>query len=253
MLPPPVRRTRVLVALLVASLAAAGTADEPQREAWDMAVYGGTSGGVVAAIQAARLGKAVVLLEPGRHLGGMTSGGLSAVDIGDPRTIGGIAREFFTRLVGRYGATLAWDRPHTAVGGSGTGGAYAIEPHVAEALFDEMAAEAGVTVRRETRLLAVTRAGPRITHVTVTGPAGERPVAARVFLDATGARPITPGAGSCSATTSTTTAACCTSSRPTPGCQAGCGPTCGGSGCHATSFPTRAAGRISSPSARAGG
>ena len=87
----------------------------------DVAVYGGTSGGVVAALQAARMGKKVVLIEPGRHLGGMTSGGLSAVDIGDPRTVGGITREFFTRLVARYGKKLAWDEPHKAVGGSGGG------------------------------------------------------------------------------------------------------------------------------------
>jgi hypothetical protein len=50
----------------------------------DICVYGGTSGGVAAAVQAARMGKRVVILEPGKHLGGMTAGGLSAVDIGDP-------------------------------------------------------------------------------------------------------------------------------------------------------------------------
>ncbi len=50
----------------------------------DICVFGGTSGGVVAAVQASRMGKRVILAEPGRHLGGMTSGGLSAVDIGDP-------------------------------------------------------------------------------------------------------------------------------------------------------------------------
>ena len=66
----------------------------------DVCVYGGTSGGVMAAVQAARLGKRTVLAEPGRHLGGMTSGGLSAVDIGDPRSVGGLAREYFHR--GRY-------------------------------------------------------------------------------------------------------------------------------------------------------
>ena len=73
----------------------------------DVAVYGGTSGGVAAAVQAARMGKRMVLIEPGRHLGGMTSGGLSAVDIGDPRTVGGLTRDFFTRLVARYGKKLA--------------------------------------------------------------------------------------------------------------------------------------------------
>src|SRR5262245_492539 len=77
----------------------------------DVCIYGGTSGGVIAAVQVARQGKRAVLVEPGQHLGGMTSGGLSAVDIGDPRSIGGLAREYFTRLVARYGKTLDWDRP----------------------------------------------------------------------------------------------------------------------------------------------
>lgn len=78
------------------SLAVSAHAEEFEA---DLCVFGGTSGGVVAAVQAARMGKRVVLVESGRHLGGMTSGGLSAVDIGDPRSVGGIAREYFTRLV----------------------------------------------------------------------------------------------------------------------------------------------------------
>lgn len=69
--------------------------------------FGGTSGGVTASVQAARMGKTVILAEPGRHLGGMTNGGLSAVDIGYPRTVGGLAREYFTRLVAGYGKELA--------------------------------------------------------------------------------------------------------------------------------------------------
>src|SRR5262245_19979662 len=64
----------------------------------DVAVYGGTAGGVVAAVQAARMGKSAVLLEFGRHLGGMTSGGLGATDIGNKGAIGGVAREFYHRV-----------------------------------------------------------------------------------------------------------------------------------------------------------
>ncbi|MEZ0386731.1 MAG: FAD-dependent oxidoreductase, partial [Verrucomicrobium sp.] len=94
----------------------------------DICIYGGTSGGVAAAVQASRMGRKVILLEPGNHLGGMTSGGLSAVDIGDPRTVGGIAREYFTRLVAGYGKTLEWDKPFVSKGGGpATGGAYSIE------------------------------------------------------------------------------------------------------------------------------
>jgi hypothetical protein len=154
----------------------------------DVCVYGATSGGVAAAVQAARMGKRVVLIEPGRHVGGMTSGGLSAVDIGDPRTIGGITREFFTRLVARYGTKLAWDEPHKAVGGSGggTGGAYAIEPHVADEVFEELVKEAGVPVLRDARLLEVAKEGPRIDRIVVAGPNGaRRAIVAKMFIDTT--------------------------------------------------------------------
>ena len=148
----------------------------------DVCVYGGTSGGVVAAVQAARMGKRVVLVEPGRHLGGMTSGGLSAVDIGDPRSVGGIAREYFTRLVASYGKQLNWGKPFQGKGGPATGGAYSIEPHVAERVFDKMAQEAGVTVLREARLAEVSQDGPRITGLSTDD--GRR-VQARMFIDTT--------------------------------------------------------------------
>jgi len=149
----------------------------------DVCIYGGTSGGVVAAVQAARMGKRVLLLEPGRHLGGMTSGGLSAVDIGDPRSVGGIAREYFTRLVGAYGKTLAWDKPFVSKGGGpATGGAFAIEPHTAERLFDAMAAEAGVQVCRDARLATLRKQGPRIVELVLDDG---RTVRATMFIDAT--------------------------------------------------------------------
>lgn len=150
----------------------------------DLCVYGGTSGGVVAAVQAARLGKTVLLLEPGRHLGGMTSGGLSAVDIGDPRSVGGIAREYFTKLAATTGTVLAWDKPFKGDGGGGpaTGGAYAIEPHEAERLFDELAKEAGAQVRFEARLATVRKDGARITELVLEN--GDL-VRAKMFLDTT--------------------------------------------------------------------
>lgn len=154
-------------------------------ELWEaeVCVYGGTSGGVAAAVQAARLGKTVILAEPGRHLGGMTAGGLSAVDIGDPRSIGGIAREYFTKLAATVGATLAWDKPFVAAGGGpATGGAYAIEPHHAEQLFGDLVREAGVTVHFGARLSAVKKQGPRITELlTESGNI----IRAKVFLDTT--------------------------------------------------------------------
>src|ERR1043165_5876134 len=68
---------------------------QPKKLEYDIIVYGGTSGGISAAVQAARMGKTVLLIEPGKHLGGLTSGGLGATDIGNKKAIGGISREFY--------------------------------------------------------------------------------------------------------------------------------------------------------------
>jgi hypothetical protein len=148
----------------------------------DICVYGGTSGGVIAAVAAAREGKRVVIAEPGEHLGGLTAGGLSAVDIGDPRSIGGITREYFTRLVGHYGKKLAWDKPFQSKGGPATGGAFAIEPHTAEQVFGEMLKEAGATVQFGARLTSVEKHGPRIAELVTDSGTLFR---AKVFIDAT--------------------------------------------------------------------
>ena len=71
---------------------------EPRLIECDVAVYGGTPAGVTAAIQAARAGKKTVLLSLNQHVGGMTSGGLTATDLGRKESIGGLALEFYTRI-----------------------------------------------------------------------------------------------------------------------------------------------------------
>ena len=53
-----------------------GYAQQPlKRSSYDICIYGGTSAGVIAAYTAAKLGKQVLLIEPGKNLGGMSSGG----------------------------------------------------------------------------------------------------------------------------------------------------------------------------------
>src|SRR4051812_11353863 len=64
----------------------------------DVCVYGGTPGGVMAAVQAARMGKKAVHVVFRRHVGGMTSGGLTATDVGNADSIGGLAKEFYRRV-----------------------------------------------------------------------------------------------------------------------------------------------------------
>src|SRR5256885_17088516 len=97
----------MVAALFVLSLASASARSAAQAE-FDVVVYGGTSGGVTSAVQAARMGKRVALVVPGRHLGGVTSGGLGWTDMGRPEIVGGIAREFYQRIYAHYEAPSAW-------------------------------------------------------------------------------------------------------------------------------------------------
>lgn len=130
------------------------SAEQASLRGYDVIVYGGTAGGVVAAVAAARAGVSVLLLEPGRHLGGMVSGGLGATDAGNDTAIGGITREYFDRIGKAYGKN---------------GPVWQHEPTVAENVFRDMLIEQKVTVvfraaLKQTR--AVTKSGRRISAIT---------------------------------------------------------------------------------------
>src|SRR5687767_11459656 len=90
-----------LLALFVSS-ASASAAD------YDVVVYGGNASGAAAAVQVSRMGKSVVLIEPGKHIGGLTSGGLGWTDSGNKAVIGGISREFYQRVKKHYDEPGAW-------------------------------------------------------------------------------------------------------------------------------------------------
>jgi hypothetical protein len=145
----------------------------------DVVVYGGTASGVIAAVAVAREGKSVILIESGRHLGGMVSGGLGATDVGNARAIGGYSREFFDRIrqyyVKRYGPDS--EQVKDCAGG------FRFEPHVAETVFEAMLKEAKVAIHRNSPLLAVHCKGNRIISIT-EGNGGPATVTARVFIDA---------------------------------------------------------------------
>lgn len=137
-------------------------------ETFDVVIYGGTSGGVTAAVQAAKMGKRVALIEPGKHLGGLTSGGLGATDIGNKGAIGGLSREFYRRIGRHYGQDEGWT----------------FEPHVAEQIMDQFVAEAKATVVRNERLDlkgGVKKRGARIESIRMESG---RTFSARVFIDA---------------------------------------------------------------------
>ena len=71
---------------------------EAEEKAHDIVIYGGTCAAVVAAVQAKKLGKSVVIVSPDKHLGGLSSGGLGWTDTGNKAVIGGLARDFYHRV-----------------------------------------------------------------------------------------------------------------------------------------------------------
>src|SRR5205085_2851557 len=76
---------------------------------FDVVVYGGTPGGIAAAVAAGRLGRTVALVEYQDHLGGMAASGLGKSDIQNRAVIGGLFREFTERVFKHYVKTYGAD------------------------------------------------------------------------------------------------------------------------------------------------
>src|SRR6476646_7939965 len=152
------------LALTVAILSLWFTVACDLRLAWstetaDVVIYGGTSSGIIAAVQAHRMGKSVVLIEPSNHIGGLTTGGLGATDIGNKAVIGGLAREFYHRVWQHYQKDGAWNREtHEQYDArklrtdSKDETMWMFEPHVAAQIYREMLAEARITPLMNERL-----------------------------------------------------------------------------------------------------
>lgn len=85
-------------------------AAEPSEpaEVYDVVIYGGTSAGIMAGVQARQMGKTVIVLEPGHRIGGLTTGGLGQTDIGNKAAIGGLARDFYRSIATYYANPDHW-------------------------------------------------------------------------------------------------------------------------------------------------
>ena len=189
-----------LLPAIVASLATASAV--PSQH--DIVVYGGTSGGVTAAVQAARSGKSVVLVSPTAHLGGLTTSGLGWTDLGKTSILGGLSREFYHRLYLHYQQGSAWTwQSRASFGNAGQGGpafnetleiASVFEPKVAEAVFNQLLAEqsvALVTGRLDLEDGVVMNAG-KIAYIRLEDG---REFGGKMFIDASYEGDLLPGAG----------------------------------------------------------
>lgn len=137
----------------------------------DVIVYGATPGGITAAIAARREGASVILLEPTRHVGGMSTSGLNrdeAEHMSRDETFGGLANVFFDEAAKRSGANLR-RKPRVW------------QSHVAEQVFEQMLEEAGVDVHFDQSVESVVKRAAAITRLTTSRG---KVYAGGVFIDA---------------------------------------------------------------------
>ena len=186
--------SRFLLTFVVLAFAAY---DSPAlaAERADVIIYGGTSAGVTAAVQAARMGRSVIIVGPDKHLGGLSSGGLGFTDTGNKSVIGGLAREFYHRIYSHYQEPQAWrwqKREDYGNRGQGTPAIdgdrrtmWIFEPHVAEQVFEDFIREHEIPVYRDEwldREKGVRKDGARIVSITMLSG---REFTGDVFIDAT--------------------------------------------------------------------
>eukprot|EP00051_Salpingoeca_urceolata_P005992 m.79717 g.79717 ORF g.79717 m.79717 type:complete len:670 (+) comp14635_c0_seq1:59-2068(+) len=183
----------VVVLVLVSMCAAA-----PTDLVADVLVYDATSGGVTAAVAAARHGMKTILVcaswpacfpDGGLRVGGLSSGGLGQTDIGGhPDIIGGLAEEFYTRNRQHYGSiaptpssSLASASSSCRLPTAGCNQTYNLEPHVALGIFEALLRDAKVEVLYGAQVDKVAKSGQTITSITLTNGTA---IKASVFIDA---------------------------------------------------------------------
>jgi len=177
--------------LLVLSHQTLATAEDVTSR--DIIVYGGTSAGIVAGIQALAMGKSVVVVEPTGRVGGLTTGGLGQTDIGNKQVIGGLSREFYERIARHYHEPTSWKwekREEYKDSGqarteTGEETMWTFEPSAALKIYQDWIAETGLDVVYRDRLdraAGVKVADGRIVSITMESG---RVFAGKMFLDAT--------------------------------------------------------------------
>jgi len=165
---------RVVTYLLAVLFLVSAVRYNPPREEYDVVVYGGTSAGIIAGYTAKQLGKTVLVIEPGRHLGGLTTGGLGATDIGNKYAVTGLAKDFYRRIGSYYNKFEQWT----------------FEPHVAQKVYDDYIRKANLDIVRSYRLKDVKTAGGWIKQIVVENSdkpqkSTDRIIRAKMFIDAT--------------------------------------------------------------------
>ena len=177
-------------ALMTLMFACSPSTSDP---AYDLVIYGGSSAGIVAAIQAKRMNKTVILIEPENRVGGLTTGGLGQTDIGNKVAIGGISREFYERIKDYYDQTDHWKwqkKEEYKDGGQTRTGPdentmWTFEPSAALSIYEKWLQDEQVEVVKNEKLdreKGVIKENEKIVSLTMLSG---NTYAGKIFLDAT--------------------------------------------------------------------
>jgi len=158
-------------------------------EGWDVIVVGGGPSGCTAAAAAAREGARTLLVEATGMLGGMGTAGLVPAwcpfSDGEKMIYRGLAQRVFEATKARM--------PHVAPDALNW---VPIDPEALKVVYDELVAEAGVTVRFFTSLVGVECQEPGAAATLIVGSkAGLTAFRAAVYVDATGDGDLAAWAG----------------------------------------------------------
>jgi len=199
------RRVRCIIFILLGAVGLARA-----EESFDVVVVGGSSGGIGAALGAARLGVRVALIEDTPVLGGMLANGISNIDCFSYESLSGVFEEFRKAVRDHYAPLEASDpfftgarppRPRHMDGRSfqanepRMGGRW--EPHVADAIWKAMAARhKNLEIFYKRFATGVLKSGNRIAGVVTETESGDRRVfRCAVVIDATHEGDIAAWAG----------------------------------------------------------
>ncbi|MDD2475506.1 MAG: FAD-dependent oxidoreductase [Dysgonamonadaceae bacterium] len=157
---------------------------------YDIIIYGGTSAGVSAAIQSSRLQKSVLIIEPSSRIGGLTTGGLGATDIGSKQAIGGISREFYENIKKYYETSenWSWQNPNEyeqSRNDKNEDAMWTFEPSAALKVYEEMMQPEKIDIvfnERLNREGGVRKRGQKIVEIEMESG---RKFKGKVFIDAT--------------------------------------------------------------------
>lgn len=124
-------KTKIYLLLILALLSFTAHAQ------YDLVIVGGTPGGIMAAVAAAKQGKSSVIIERTAHIGGLPANGLGATDIATRGATTGLFAEFVQRIKQHYISKYGANSQQVVDCSDG----FHFEPAVAEAVLEQMIAD----------------------------------------------------------------------------------------------------------------